>query len=74
MDGSPSFLKHLGPFGCIETAILSKTPNVVNLGFINFFIPRLTQPKRCKNIEFSEFSTPSCMSVMCGKLKKMIFV
>ena len=53
---------------------LVKIPNVVNLGFIVFFIPRLTQAKRCKNGAVSEFSTHPGMSRECGKLKKVTFL
>jgi len=44
-----------------------KTPKVENLGFTNFFGPGFPQTKRCKNIDFLEFSTHPCMSRECGK-------
>ena len=48
-----------------------KTPKVENLGFTNFFGPGLPQTKRCKNIDFLEFSTLPVYTRVCGKFKKV---
>ena len=48
-----------------------KTQKVENLGFTIFFGPGFPQTKRCKNIDFLEFSTLPGYTRVCGKFTKV---
>ena len=60
-----------GGFGALSFILLLKTQEVEHLGFNNFFGPGLPQTKRCKKIDFCEFSIDPCISRVYGKFTKV---
>ena len=70
-DGSYSFLMHLGPFGCITTAIFSENAILSKPGFRIEITGPLPQPTWCNLTEFLQFSTHPKVPRVCGKLQKL---
>ena len=70
-DGSYSFLMHLGPFGCITTAIFSENAILSKPGSRIEITGPLPQPTWCNLTEFLQFSTHPKVPRVCGKLQKL---
>ena len=74
-DGSPSFLKHLGPFGCIETAILSENAKCCKSGFRQFFYSQTYTGKTVQKWScFRIFHTPWYVQGVWKIVKSDIFL
>ena len=73
-DGSPSFLKHLGPFGCIETAILNENAKSWKSRFHHFFRSRISTDQTVQKYwVFRIFHTPLYVQGVWKILKTQYF-
>ena len=70
--GSYSFLRHLGPFGCITTAIFSENINLTKAGFQEKITQGKSQTTWCNFQMIWHFPTPPKVPRRCEKLPKKI--
>ena len=68
--GSYSFLRHLGPFGCITTAIFSENINLTKAGFQEKITQGKSQTTWCNFQMIWHFPTPPKVPRRCEKLPK----
>ena len=70
-EGSHQFLRHLGTFDCIQSAVFSENSNLSKSGFLKNFIAPFPQTVWSKIRRISEFSTHLYILQMRGKLQKL---